>query len=57
MIDKASALRSAALRPVFTSSGSSSALPIVWRGFSEANGFWNTIWISVLRRARVAALA
>ena len=42
---------------MFTSSGSSSALPIVWRGFSEANGFWNTIWISVLSRARVAGLA
>ena len=57
MIDRASALRSAALRRVLTRSGSSSALPIVWRGLSEPYGFWNTIWISRLRRFRVAALA
>ena len=57
MIDSASALRSAALRRVLTSSGSSSALPIVWRGLSDPYGFWNTIWISRLRRFRVAALA
>ena len=57
MIDKASDLRSPAPSDVLTRSGSSSALPIVWRGLSEPYGFWNTIWISRLRRFRVAALA
>ena len=40
---RAFSVRSFAAMEVLTSSGSSSACPIFWRGFREPYGFWNTI--------------
>ncbi len=56
-MSRTAASRSAAPSAVLTISGSSSASPTVWRGFSEPYGFWNTICTSRRSVFNCAALA